>query len=438
MGEQKTALILSIMLLFVLAGSVSISLVGASSEMWSKTYGNGKEVGNSLVETSDGGFAVAGDTGSFGAGGSDFWLVKTDSNGNMEWNRTYGGAEDESAKAVIKTSDGGFAMAGNRNPYEYSECDCWFVKTDSYGNMEWNQTYGGPDYDCANALIETSDGGYAIAGGTLSFGAGETDFWLVKTDAQGNMKWNQTYGGADAETSTSLVETHDGGYALAGGRTGLEGGVPGFYPFDNTIWLVKTDVYGNMEWNQTYGERLSYKNAHSLVATSDGGFAMGGYVPDGHYSDFWLIKTDSKGDMEWSKSFGRGGDEKAYSMVQTSDGGYALAGIASGAIGTEAYLDSWMVKTDADGNEIWRQTYAETGDQYIYSLVETSDDAFALAGWKTYTSTGPPYLWIIKTDEYGYIPEFPSWTILPLLLAATALIVVCRKRLTKHNRILGA
>ncbi len=417
------------MLLSILVCSRVVISVSASPEMWTQTYGNGKEVGYSLVETSDGGFAIAGDAGSFGAGDGDFWLVKTDVNGNMEWNQTYGGVGYESAKALINTSDGGFALAGNKHYSDYWDCDFWLVKTDSYGNMKWNKTYGGSGFDSANSLIETSEGGYVLAGTTSSFGAGETDFWLVKTDSQGNMQWNQTYGGADFETSTSLVSTSDGGYALAGGRTGLEGGVTGFYPFDNTVILVKTDAYGNMVWKQSYGENLGFKDAYALVTTSDGGFVLGGYVPDSDgYSDFWLIKTDSNGNMEWDKRYGMGGDEKAYSLVQTSDGGYALAGLASGALDNEAYLDSWMVKTDAYGNEIWRQTYAETGDQYIYSIVETADAAFALVGWRTYTYAGPPYLWILKTDEFGNIPEFSSWIILPLFLGSAFVMVFFKKK----------
>jgi hypothetical protein len=271
-----TTLFLSIMLLSILVCSRVVISVSASPEMWTQTYGNGKEVGYSLVETSDGGFAIAGDAGSFGAGDGDFWLVKTDVNGNMEWNQTYGGVGYESAKALIKASDGGFALAGNKHYSDYLECDFWLVKTDRYGNMEWNKTYGGSGFDSANSLIETSEGGYVLAGTTSSFGAGETDFWLVKTDAHGNLQWNQTYGSADLETSTSLVATSDGGYALAGGRTGLEGGVTGFYPFDNTVILVKTDAYGNMVWKQSYGENLGFKDAYALVTTSDGGFVLGG------------------------------------------------------------------------------------------------------------------------------------------------------------------
>jgi len=413
---MASKMFLSIMLLFVLASSAPIGLVGASSEMWSKTYGSG--VGYSLVETSDGGFAIAGGTGSFGAGGNDFWLVKTDADGNMEWNRTYGGAESESAKALIKTSDGGFAIAGDTYSFGAGECDFWLVKTDSYGNLEWNQTYGGLGSDYAESLVETSDGGYAIGG---SFDPdyedpfGDRDFWLVKTDSYGNMEWNRTYSDSPSNYCSDLVETNDGGYLLAGGT--------GRYLLEANVWIIKTDEQGNIEWNQRYGGR-EHAGAKSVVKTSDGRYALAGYLSQ----DFWLIKIDVSGNIEWNQTYSKSGVEEAYSLVETSDGGYALAGITSGAIGDQSYIDSWMVKTDASGNEIWTQTYGGTGDQYLYSLVETSDGAFALAGFKTSTYAGPPDLWLIKTDEYGNIPEFPSWIIFSLFLVVTLSGVILRKK----------
>jgi len=407
--------------LFVLVSFALISLVGASSEMWSQTYGNGKEMGQSLVETSDGGFAIAGSTGSFGAGGSDFWLVKTDANGNMEWNQTYGGAGSESAMVLIKTSDGGFAIVGYTESFGAGECDFWLVKTDSYGNLEWNQTYGGPGYDYARSLIETSDGGYAIGGNydpTYEDPFGDRDLWVVKTDSYGNMEWNQTYSDSPMNSCSDLVETNDGGYLLAGGT--------GRYLVEANIWIIKTDEHGNMEWNQRYGGR-NHAGANSLVKTSDGGYAIAG----DRSQDFWLIKIDESGNIEWDQTYFKSGAEEAYSLVTTSDGGYALAGVTSGAIGNQNYIDAWMVKTDASGNKIWNQTYGGTGDQYIYSLVETSDGTFALAGFTTSTYAGPGDMWLVKTDEYGYIPEFPSWIILPLLITATLVAIIYKKRLPK-------
>jgi len=186
-------LFLSSAAFFVLVSLPLIGSVGASSEMWSRTYGGaGQEVAYAVVETSDGGYAIAGYTNSSGAGYDDFWLVKTDAYGNMEWNQTYGGVGSERAYSLVVTSDGGFALAGGS----------LLVKTDSHGNMEWNKIIGGS----IRSLIETSDGGYALTGASL----------LVKTVAYGNMEWDRGYGEYGTSTANSLVETSDGGYALAG------------------------------------------------------------------------------------------------------------------------------------------------------------------------------------------------------------------------------
>lgn len=228
-------LFLASILFFVLVTLPLIGSVGASLELWSRTYGRaGGEVAYSLVVTSDGGYAIAGYTESFGAGDADFWLIKTDAYGNVEWNQTYGGSQYEYARSLVETSDGGFAVAGGMG-------DFWLVKTDNQGNMEWSRTYGGKDIDRAHSLIQTSDEGYALAGQTYSFDVGQGDFWLVKTDAEGNMEWNRTYGGKNIEIAHSLVEVSDGGYALAGKTTSFGAGSSDF-------WLVKTDAQGIPEF----------------------------------------------------------------------------------------------------------------------------------------------------------------------------------------------
>ncbi len=388
-------LFLAGMLLSVLISFTLVNLVGASSEMWSKTYGKG--TGNSLVETSDGGFAIVGDNR----------LVKTDANGYMEWNRTY---EAFSAHSLVEASDGGFAMAGGNG----------LVKADANGNLEWSQTYRGTRYDYFNSLIETSDGGYAMGG---SFNQNyddpfdDRDFWLVKTDAYGNLEWSQTYGGPDYDYVNSLVETSDGGYLLAGST--------GFWFFVSKMWIIKTDEQGNMEWNQTYGGR-EYAIANSVVKTSDGGYALAGRLS----GISGLIKIDESGNMEWNQTYSKG---EASSLVVTSDGGYALVGITSGRDGDQTYTESWMIKTDASGNEIWSQTYGEKGNQHLYSLVETSDGAFALAGYISHPYPDSAELWLIKTDRYGNIPEFPSWTIIPSVLIATVALLFFKKRLSERK-----
>jgi predicted secreted protein len=262
----------------------------------------------------------------------------------------------------------------------------------------WSQTYGGAEHDVAYSLVATSDGGYALAGYTQSFGAGGTDFWLVKIDAFGNMQWNRTYGGTASEVARSLVVTSDGGYAIAG----IWNWTAPFMPGDEDFWLVKTDSNGVMEWNRTYGGP-GKDEAYSLVATSDGGYALAG----GNL----LVKTDSFGNMQWNKPCGKG---TAESLVATSDGGYALAG------------GSLLVKTDSLGNVMWNRTY---GEGSILSLVAAPDGGYALAGDTESFGAGGADFWLVKTNENGFIPEYSSWLIPALVLTSTAIILINKKRL---------
>jgi hypothetical protein len=391
---MPSKLFLLIMSFFVLVSFLFVGSVGASSEMWSQTYGGtSDDSASSLVSSSDGGYALAGSTKSFGAGDFDFWLVKTDAYGNMNWNKTYGGSKNDRAYELVETSDGGFAIAGYTYSFGAGESDFWLVKVDSQGNMEWNKTYGGASHDFAYSLVSSSDGGYALAGSTKSFGAGGYDAWLVKTDEYGNVECIQTYGGASHDSALSLIETSDGGYALAGVSNSFGG-----------YWLVKTDAIGNIMWNYTY--RSGSEHAYSLVETSDGGYALTGCLPDlgfGAGSFFWLVKTDSDGNMEWIQTYNGG----ANSIIETSDGGFALSG------------GNLLVKTDADGNIEWNQTYNGTA----HSLVQMPDGGYAIAGTKN------DDFWLIKTDEHGVIPEFPSWIILPLFSMTALFAVILKKRI---------
>jgi len=226
-------------------------------------------------------------------------------------------------------------------------------------SVMWSQTYESGRFQTAHSLVETSDGGYAIAGSSGFYQV--EDFCLVKTDEYGTMQWSRTYGGPDLEKAYLLVETSDGGYAIAG--DGL---------------LVKTDVYGNMEWNQTYGGG-SYYISNSLVETSDGGYVVAGGTR--------LIKTDAQGNMEWTQTYEiEMGIQQAFSLIETSDGGYALAG-------------------------------------YIWAAI-----------------SGTTVFWVVKTNAQG-IPEFPSWLILPLFLTVTLVVAIFRRKLSKTGNpafILGS
>jgi hypothetical protein len=195
-----------------------------------------------LIRTIDGGYALVGWTSSFGAGYGDFWLVKTDGNGNAQWNKTYGGTNGDAAYALVQTTEGGYALAGYTGSFGAGNRDFWLVKTDASGTMQWNKTYGGTGDDAASTMVQTVDGGYALAGYTWSFGVNWLpDYWLVKTDSSGNMQWSRNYGGTESDYANALVQTVDGGYALVGDTLSFGAG-----SYD--IWLVKTDIESGLAW----------------------------------------------------------------------------------------------------------------------------------------------------------------------------------------------
>ncbi|MFW9856642.1 MAG: hypothetical protein ACFFFG_16445, partial [Candidatus Thorarchaeota archaeon] len=233
-----------------------------------------------MVQTTDGGFALAGGTKSHAAWcgfcapsdyeGGDMLLLKTDANGVMTWNQSYGGPYLDVPSALIQTTDGGFALAGITNVYGIGGSDFWLVKVDAHGMMTWNQSYGGPNLDVPSGLVRTTDGEFVLAGSTELDGAGNWDMWLVKTDDNGKEEWNHTYGKTESDGAKSVIETVDGGFALAGWT----------WSFGNEdMWLVKTDASGNVTWKQTipqYGYAGHEDIAYALVQTTDGGFALAG------------------------------------------------------------------------------------------------------------------------------------------------------------------
>jgi predicted secreted protein len=414
--KKRTMLGLLLISLFTLALCIPFSTAASG---WSRTYGGkGDDEFYSVVQTRDGGYALAGYTNSSGAGGYDFWLVKTDSSGTMQWSKTYGGPDNDGAFSVVQTNDTGYALVGITTSYGVGETNVWLVKTDSSGNMQWSQAYGGSLNNGAYSVIQTSDGGYAIGGFTDSYGAGGYDFWLIKTDSSGNMQWNRTYGGTGDDEAQSVIQTSDGGYALAGYTDSFGAGG---YDF----WLVKTDSSGNMMWNRTYGGPGD-DEAESVIQTSDGGYALAGFTNSTGAGglDFWLVKTDSSGNMMWNQTYGGAGDEAANAVVQTSDGGYALAGWTTSYGAGEA--DFWLVKTTSNGTMQWNKTYGGAGDDEAFSLVQTSDGGYALAGTTNSYGAGNYDGFLVKTDSAGnsVMPQPSSFSIPYFAIIIVVIVVV--------------
>jgi hypothetical protein len=362
---------------------------------WIKTFGGtADDYGYSVQQTLDGGYIIAGYTYSYGSSPpytNDVWLIRTDPSGNLAWNKTFGGWDYEGAHSVRQTSDGGYIIAGYTSSYgasPYHTRDVWLIKADSSGNLAWNKTFGGLDDDRGESVRQTSDGGYVIAGYTDSYGAGGADLWLIKTDSSGNLAWNKTFGGSDDDYANSVRQTSDGGY-IAAGQTYSRGAGYG------DVWLIKTDPSGNLAWNRTFGGSDD-DCGYSVDQTSDGGYVVGGqtYSYGSGNCDVWLIKTDSSGNETWNKTFGGPDCDAAYSVQQTSDGGYIIAGYTS-SYGA-GYNDVWLIKTDSSGNETWNKTVGGSDYDDAFSVQQTSDGGWIIAGWTRSYGAGGDDVWLIK------------------------------------------
>ena len=342
--EMKYKRIMFISLLLYLIGLMCLFAFAEKEALpiltWDRTYGGiNDDKAGCLIQITDGSYVVAGYTHSKGAGGNDFWVIKLDSQGNMIWDRTYGGSAGDLAFSLIQTTDGGYAVAGSTSSKGAGGADFWVIKLDSQGNMIWDKTFGGRADDGANCLIQTVDGGYAVAGVNSSKGAGSYDFWVIKLDKQGNMSWDRTYGGSANDWAESLIQTTDGGYAVAGFISSKGAG-------EKVFWVIKLGNKGNMIWDRTYGGKYD-DWAFSIIQTTDGGYAVAGitFSKGAGNGDFWVIKLDNKGNMIWDRTYGGRGDDRALSLIQTTDGGgYAVAGLTfSKGAGGE---DFWVIKLD--------------------------------------------------------------------------------------------
>ncbi len=361
-----------------------------------RTYGGtDSDGGRSVAQTTDGGYIITGWTRSFGAGDADVYLVRTDARGDTLWTRTYGGTDSDRGLSVTQTADSGYVIAGYAKSFGAGSSDVYLVKTDASGDTIWTRTYGGSYDDYGYSVAQTADGGYIIAGETWSFGAGSHDFWLIKTDASGDTIWTRTYGGTLWDKSFSVAQTVDDGYVIAGFTMSFAAGM-----FD--VYLVKTDAAGDTMWTRTYGGDSS-DSGRSVVQTADGGYVITGctnsFGVDG--DNVWLIKTDAAGDTIWTRTYGDTWPAYGYSVAQTADGGYIISGW-TGSFGTY-YSDVYLIKTDAAGDTMWTRTWGGTAADKGYSVAQTTDGGYAVAGYTASFGAGASDVWLIKTDSAGRV-----------------------------------
>ncbi len=310
---------------------------------WDEVFGeNGTDIANSIIQTKDGGYAVVGSIWTKYVRKQDFWLIKLGENGNKEWEKTFNKDEHDIAYSIIQTKDEGYAIAGGTGKRFWGEVNCWVMKLDAKGNMEWDNNFGGIGWDEIYSIIQTKAGGFIAAGSAWSEGAGRGDVCIAKLDRRGYLVWTKTFGGSDYDDARSIIQTDDGGYAVTGFTVSEDTG-------DRDVWVIKLDKNGNKVWDRTFGG-TSEDWANSIIQTKDRGYMVAGWTSSmgAGKTDVWIIKLNKRGDLVWDRIFGGSEDDEAHSIVQTDDGGYAVAGwTESKGAGNS---DVWVIKLDENGN----------------------------------------------------------------------------------------
>jgi hypothetical protein len=380
---------------------------------WQKALGGRlDETAFSVQQTSDGGYIVAGQANSSDGqvvghhGDLDFWIVKLDIAGNIVWSRSLGGTKSDFATCIKQTTDGGYVVCGGSysNDGDVSAhhgsllaADYWIVKLDATGNKQWQKSYGGSRGDIAMSIVQSTDGGYVVAGNTTSNDGNVTglrdsiygDYWIIKLDRQGNLRWQKTYGGSDYDEATSIQKTQEGGYITCGwSRSPNNGNVTGNHG-DYDFWIVKLDSTGNLKWQKSLGGSAA-DIAYSIEQTTDNGYIVAGGTnsTDGDVSglhgtegkdDFWVVKLDARGSLQWQKTLGGSEFEEGRSVDQTKDGGYIVAGFSGwdhpdngDVTGNHGNYDCWVAKLAspfvAAASEGWMSSVSASQDLFGYVI----------------------------------------------------------------------
>jgi hypothetical protein len=360
--------ILAILLLFALQPTGEID-----EKSFMKTYGgNGPDRGVHLIQASDGNFVIVGNTMTK-TENLDVYLLKFTSAGDTLWTQKFGGEKDDNGWCVKETSDKGYIIVGFTKSYDAIENDILLLKTDANGNKQWHKTFGGSRDDIAWSIAINNDNGYTMAAQTSSFGSGELDAYLIRTDANGDTLWTKTYGGPKVDRVFSVDLANDGSILLAGITYSFGAG-------DRDAYLLKTDKNGKLLWQKAYGGP-GYDNAHTVIVNKENNVILTGY---GDYwgveskRDMFLKQIDQEGKEIWLKTYGGSENDHAMTVLQTNDGGYILTGYTQ-SFGKGDW-DAYVVKTDAKGDTLWTNTYGTPAPDSGYDIIQSRDGDYFVTG----------------------------------------------------------
>lgn len=384
---------------------------------FTNTYGGSKnESAQSVINTSDGGYAVLGFTQSNDGDvknktneSFDYWLLKFDSNNTLQWQKTYGGTDDDRGSSVIQTSDGGYAILGYTKSNDGNVTqnagahDFWILKLDTTGNIVWQKTFGFAGADQGNALIQTKDNGYLITGVldvSASGGQGNSksfikkhaggDYWAIKLDATGNKQWSKFYGGTFTDTPYSVIQTEDNGYIIVGSSDSNDVDIKnnkGSYDF----WIVKISEAGTLVWEKSFGGS-EIDEARGISNTNDGNYVIVGDTRSNDAdvknnngaADLWVIKISPQGELIWGKTIGGTSFDVARSISKTKDNGFLISGSSRSSDGDVAknngQNDAWVLKIDANANLNWQKTVGGSDIDFAFDAVERNDNSIIVVG----------------------------------------------------------
>ena len=368
---------------------------------FSRTFGGDQdEHALTVIQTRDGEYVVAGFTHSFGAGKSDIWVMKLDIRGKEKWRKFYGKADYDWANSLIETRDGNYVVAGYTRDENSGANDAWVLQLDPDGELMWEKTYGGDKADEAKSIIQTRDGGFAIAGFSYSYGKGNSDIWLLRIDGKGRELWKKVYGGTGTDRGHSLVETFDGGYMVAGFTTSLGQGKA-------DMVVLRTDASGNQLWRRNYGGEGN-DVAEVIRETPDGQYLVAGWTASEGKGglDAKLMRITAKGEVMWEKTYGESDKDVIYDLAITQDGGAVMTGQTS-SYGARA-TSLWIVKVDASGNAQWQKRSNGDKDDYGHAIVQTRDGGYIVAGATKSYARGGTDMWIMKTTHKGQAAPKPE------------------------------